>query len=123
MIVAVDPAALPVFLRLESNAIFFLRSRSNRVIAAHVEIKHAYEPFWLWAARGLSTARRVLREDVSNETNDQPTSRLNNCSILRRRCADGRAHFQGLVPEPVIRKAAAALIPLQFARRSLPASG
>lgn len=30
---------------LESDAIFFLRSRSNRVLAVHVEFKHAYEAF------------------------------------------------------------------------------
>jgi hypothetical protein len=30
---------------LESDAIFFLRSRSERVLAVHVEFKHAYEAF------------------------------------------------------------------------------
>ncbi|KWV59820.1 hypothetical protein AS156_30310 [Bradyrhizobium macuxiense] len=30
---------------LESDAIFFLRSRSSRVLAVHVEFKHAFEPF------------------------------------------------------------------------------
>ncbi|KJC60481.1 hypothetical protein UP10_12775 [Bradyrhizobium sp. LTSPM299] len=30
---------------LETDAIFFLRSRSNRVLAVHVEFKHAFEAF------------------------------------------------------------------------------
>lgn len=54
---------------LESDAIFFLRSRSDRVLAVHVEFKHAYETFGF----GQPEAYPLRAECFSKTYSTRPT--------------------------------------------------
>lgn len=63
---------------LESDAIFFLRNQSNRVLAVHVEFKHPNEPFGLgqpeaYPLRAACFARTYRERPTVNPHDDWTT--------------------------------------------------